>query len=232
MGGFYANVAIKTNDTAEIIKLVEGLGLPATVVNADGIVVVVDSRLDEQDEGWLTELTCKLSAASRSPALGVLNHDDSLLLISLAQNGKTLANYNSCPDYFTGEGGNQPVGGDVDTFAVALNPQVDKAQLDRTLNTGIPDDPEADFPYAFESVRHGELTNLLNLPSWTVWFSQPALADFSASEFGSSRIVYRKFAEPRRKGPTGWKPDRPLTLKEHIRHWVIRWRKWLGRRLR
>jgi hypothetical protein len=190
MGAFYANVAVRTENTDAIIHVVRETGLAATVAANMGHVVVADQRLDDQDDAWMNELTVRLSAATGGVAVGVINHDDSVLLICLADEGKTVLHYNSCPDYFTGEGSSQPAGGDIESFS-SLAPGVDREALDKALNTGLPDEDFDDYAYTFETDRHRELTQLLNLPTWTVLFRHSDLADFPPQDFDPSWIVFK-----------------------------------------
>jgi len=191
MGTFYANIVVKTPDAASIVVLVEQTRLPATVASHDGFVILSDQRLDEQDEDWMNEWTQRLSAVTGAPSLGVLVHDDDVLLMCLATGDGRVQLYNSCPDYFTGEGGGTPTGGDVELFASTFNPHVDRLALDKALNTGLADEKAADYPYVCEADRHLDLIHLLNLPAWSVSFAHASLDDTPPKGFDSAWTIYR-----------------------------------------
>ena len=189
MGGFYANVVVLTDDVDSVLAELRANGGGAAVAASGRHVVVADEKLDAQDEEWLGSLSAQLSTSIRCPALGVLVHDDSLILMALARPGAAIHRYHSCPAYFTGEGSECPVGGDAALFAEAFDVAASADALDPVLNACMAETPESeDFEYTFESDRHRAIAELLQLPAWSVWFSYAGLDDSPPDEFDRSLI--------------------------------------------
>jgi hypothetical protein len=189
VGGFYANVVVRSDDVNGIIQAIRMNGGSAAVAADGRHVVVADEKLDAQDEEWLGRLSAQLCAATGRPALGVLIHDDSLVLMALAQPGVTVHRYNSCPAYFTGEGSECPVGGDAAVFAEAFGVPSNADALGPVLNACMAETPEDDdFEYTFESDRHKAIAELLEVPAWSVWFSYAGLKESPPDDFDPSLV--------------------------------------------
>src|SRR5262245_53974303 len=138
MGGFYANVTLRTSKVDEVLAALRRNCLPTAVAFDGRHVVVADTRLDEQRDDWLPEVALQLSEAAKCAALAALVHDDDILLMSLADGGGGVLGYNSCPSYFTDEGSYCPVGGNAKRFVDAFSRQSEEASLDRILNACDP----------------------------------------------------------------------------------------------
>jgi hypothetical protein len=175
MGGFYANVTLRTRSVDAALAWVREARVPAAVAFDGGHVVIADARLDAQDEDWLTHATVKLGSAANCFGLGALIHDDSILILSVTDGKNRVHRYNSCPAYFTGEGTACPTGGEAELFADAFGKKEAVSEIDRILNACDADGTDAKFPYVVEHRRHLDLCDALGLPKWSVFFSYEGL---------------------------------------------------------
>ncbi len=189
MGGFYSNVSVKTTDTNSLLEMLREIGAPFSAAADGEYIVVADERLDNQDEEWLEQLTVLLSQKLKTAALGVLVHDDSVLLMVLADANPSPLRYNSCPDYFDGVGGSAPSGADASRFVTAFDRISGLEGLQGILSAELPVDPEADYKYAFESDRHADICRVLGFPAWAVFFTHAGLAEHPPESFDSKFVI-------------------------------------------
>ncbi len=156
MGNFYTNIVLRETDVDRVVSAVEGLRRRGYVVSADNASVVYDERCDEQDLDELRKLAGKLSARLGGPALAFCNHDDDVLWYALAEGGKVVDTYDSCPGYFDG-GSTTPEGGDAARLCAAFGVDDRRSDVDALLRQ----EKEA---ITFEVDRHEKLLGLLRLP--------------------------------------------------------------------
>ena len=159
MGSFYTNVTLRGPAQEEVLA---HLGDRACYVsrNSDGFTVVLDEESEAQDLQDLLEVTASLSARFDCPALAALNHDDSVLYLSLFEHGQQVDQYNSYPgfdDDDADEAGNEPAGGDAARWVAAFGGDADA--LGRALRDG-------DFVLASE--RHAAVAAALGMPDFAV----------------------------------------------------------------
>lgn len=133
MGSFYTNVTLRHEDQQAVAEALRELERTAYVTPpAHGAIVVFDQATDENDPEELARLTALLSGRLRCAALGVLNHDDDVLVYVLCENGRERDRYDSRPGYFSGEDA-PPSGGDADALRAAFGAG-DRAELERVLH--------------------------------------------------------------------------------------------------
>lgn len=96
MGSFYTNfLALGASSDAALAAL-RGLKRRGYVVNAiRGVVTIYDAQCDEQDKQEIEYLGGQLSTKLQAPVLGILNHDDSHLLLWQFRSGACVRRYSS-----------------------------------------------------------------------------------------------------------------------------------------
>jgi hypothetical protein len=103
MGNFYANHAVATGDTHAVADALDSRGRRAYVAGTSGITFVYDERCDAQDLDELRRVAELLSRDCGAPVLAACNHDDDVLWLALAEDGRVVDVYESRPGYFEGE---------------------------------------------------------------------------------------------------------------------------------
>lgn len=164
MGSFYTNVTLRTADRGRVRTDLVARGLAAYVSRPEnGALVVFERSAEEQDPAILDGIAAALSKRIGCAALAVMNHDDSVLLYSLFENGRRIDAYNSAPDYFDEtEGGER--GGDAESIARAFGVPDRAQQLAAILGAGA----DEDEGFVFEMDRHQQIVEALGLPSCAV----------------------------------------------------------------
>ena len=100
MGNFYTNVSLRTSERSAVIRHMREQGRACFVSQTNsGCTVVYDRRCEEQDVNDLEALTLELSGTLHCAALAVLNHDDDVLWMGLAQNGRWVTTYDSSQSF-------------------------------------------------------------------------------------------------------------------------------------
>ncbi len=152
----YANIALKTTDRGQVIAVLRELGRRAYVspVTA-GYVVVFDART-ERDPDTLFDVVTQLSEKLKCPAIGAYDHDDALLIVVVAKEGKRVDTYVSNPGYFMGKR-EAPRGGNPAAIQEALGIKGEDARLRETFASQI---------IELEIERHHQLIRALALPDY------------------------------------------------------------------
>ena len=125
-------------------------------------VVVFDEESDSQSPSVVEALGKSLSSELGCTVLTIVNHDDSILIYQLIQNGEVIDEYDSCPGYFDFSAAEieGPSGGDAAKLCKAFG--VDRReQIERVLRGGIDD-----YVFAFE--RHDQLIDALGISKFGV----------------------------------------------------------------
>lgn len=152
MGSFYTQVLVKHADAAQCAEVMKRLKRPAVVIPAhNGISVVCDRESDDQDIDVLDSVALALSERLRTAAVGLLNHDDDILVFRFFEHGAFIGGL---------QVGLTPLSlrGSMATLRRLLNPS---ASLGATIATFL-------RPYLFQSLRHARLAEVLNLPPRSV----------------------------------------------------------------
>ncbi len=163
MGCFYTNLTVGSDDADAVADALRDAGRTAFVTPpSDGSVVVFDQQCDEQDEAQLAIVGKLLSNKLNAPVLGVIIHDDDVLLWQLYLDGQIRDSYDSCPAYFSGVGPEFPQGGDARLLAESFNRPAAMIELESVLRSVNPDQ------YVSEMDRHEAIVSALKLPSVSV----------------------------------------------------------------
>ena len=166
MGSFYTNITLRTDRHDDVVEALHDLHRDAFVSAAHkGSIVVFDKKCEDQDVDSLKQLAGALSTRLKCPALGVLNHDDDILMYVLFDSGRLLDEYNSSPGYFDSGPGDEPEGGDASSLGRAFG-VASTSGIEEILHT--PNAAGHDDGYAVESERHQALVEALGLPEVAV----------------------------------------------------------------
>lgn len=161
MGNFYTNYTVRGAERSAIIEFMSGR--QAIVSPTDqNCVVVFDEESDSQSPSVVEALGKSLSSELGCTVLTIVNHDDSILIYQLIQNGEVIDEYDSCPGYFDFSAAEieGPSGGDAAKLCKAFG--VDRReQIERVLRGGIDD-----YVFAFE--RHDQLIDALGISKFGV----------------------------------------------------------------
>ena len=157
MGNFYANLVVKSAETARVSATLERHRRRAYVASIHGATYVYDERCDEQRLDELTDLATLLSRETAAPVLASCNHDDDVLWLAFADGGDAVQIYDSSPGYFDG-GQKPPSVGDLSPLCAAFGAQAQRAELEAVMRA-----PHSQF--GVEVDRHSRLLQLLGLPS-------------------------------------------------------------------
>jgi len=96
MGNFYTNVTLRTTERQALIEHMRAQGRSCFVSPTYNSFTTIYDRLCEgQDPSDLEALATDLSSQFHCSALAVLNHDDDVLWMGLARQGKWLTTYHS-----------------------------------------------------------------------------------------------------------------------------------------
>jgi hypothetical protein len=166
MGSFYTNITLRTERHDDVVSLLRDEGREAFVSRAQrGCIVVYDRECEDQDIEVLKKLGGLLSAKLRCAALGILNHDDDVLIYMLHDNGKLVDEYNSSPAYFDSGPGEPPEGGDASRLGSAFG-IASTGGIEEVLH--MPNGAGSGEGYIFESERHQALAEALGAPGIAV----------------------------------------------------------------
>ena len=103
MGNFYANHVLPTANADDVAAVLESHGRRAYIAGVAEATFVYDEQCDAQDLDELRRFAELLSRECRVPVLAACNHDDDVLWLALAEQGRTVDVYDSQPGYFEGE---------------------------------------------------------------------------------------------------------------------------------
>jgi hypothetical protein len=175
MGSFYTNITLRGPKQEQILSVLHGRDAYVSPT-VNGYTVVYDAQCEEQDLEILSDLAATLSQKLKCPAMAILNHDDDILYYQLYDAGNLVDEYNSAPNYFeSAEKSSGPKGGDANTLAKIFGG--DKTMIDAVLQKTISADG-----YVFESERHADLVNHLELPQFSVQLGYTYIAEGEVPE--------------------------------------------------
>ncbi len=167
MGSFYTNVTVTNMDRDKVIGYLSSINRKSIVAPySSGGIVIYDEKGESQD-GSIFQLAEDLSKTPKCCAFAIMNHDDSVLYFQVFSNGEIVDSYNSCPSYFEGEEELPPTGGNAETLCGMYN-QKGKEKLIEDILRYDSLANEDEERYIFETERHSDITNTLNLPSFAV----------------------------------------------------------------
>lgn len=174
MGASYTNLTVKGASTDQVVRALRSRQAAVTpaILNC---VVVYDAEAEQNPE-VLTIVGTHLSRDLACPVLGVIVHDDDILLYQLFSDGAVIDVYDSAPGYFDPDAEPAPPdGGDAillcSTFGVP-----DARSVEAILQkSGFVEDG-----YVFESDRHRDLVHAMGLPECSIL---TAYASFERGEF-------------------------------------------------
>lgn len=166
MGNFYVNYTVRGASAKQVTEAFAGRNAAVTR-EEKGCVVAVDEESDSQDMEVIGEVGRALSEATGRPVLAVLNHDDDILAYKLWESGKLSDEYDSCPNYFSGdEEDSGPKGGDAAKLCKVFGAS-DVEGVEMILRSSF-ETEEPNFVFAIE--RHTALAEKLRLPLFGVGF--------------------------------------------------------------
>ena len=164
MGSFYTNVTLRVSDDRPVIEYLTERRRNAFVSGPEkNALVVFDSESEAQDYVVLRNLATDLSKWFDCAALAVMNHDDDVLLYTLAHRGRIVDEYNSAPDYFDAESSAKR-GGDARQLARLFDASSQAGEIEALLAREAGDDDG----FVFETERHALLVEALGLPECAV----------------------------------------------------------------
>ena len=176
MGAFYGNITLKGPSQGAVGKALRGRRAVVAPTIGD-LTVAFDSACDDQDTDAIQALASRLSTELNGVALAVIVHDDDVLAYFLFHAGELVDWYNSCPSYFDFGAGTEPAGpsgGNAERLCTAFGVG-SRVEVDRILRK-----PRGDGGYDFETQRHKNLVQVLELPAFAVG---TALASFERGEY-------------------------------------------------
>jgi hypothetical protein len=155
LGNFYANIALKAADTSAVVPILESHRRRAFVSTVGSSTFVYDERCDAQDLDELRSLAETLSRECGAPALAACNHDDDVLWLALAEDGRVAWVYDSYPGYFDG-GSDEPALQSCTTLCAAFGSDAGATEVEALLRRRHSD-------VGFELERHQQLATLLGI---------------------------------------------------------------------
>jgi hypothetical protein len=156
VGSFYVNFTTrgpKREAVAQCLRSAERTAFVGPTL--DHVTVFFDEKSDTQDDAVIKALGARASGELNAPVFAVLNHDDDILAYWLFEGGELADEYNSCPGYFTDEGGDAPEGGDAKKLCAAFGDLTQANAVEKVLR---------DEEYVFALERHEALAALLKHP--------------------------------------------------------------------
>jgi hypothetical protein len=170
MGLFCVNLHLRVENTQAVEAALKRHQVQAyrLVPPRNGWVSLYQERASRQDESWICQLTAILSEELHAPAIAFLVHDSDFACYWLYDDGQREGSYNSCPDYFDGDGEDGPTGGDVDALIRYARPGTTTERLTEILTAS---------PTFAEEIIEG-LADALGIDR------QRALADYRTSPGG------------------------------------------------
>lgn len=174
MGNFYVNFTCKGVARDAVVAALSGYD--AHVVFANDVTFITERSTSERDHKAIEKLASVLSKQLATAVLGVLNHDDDVLMVWLAEGGEIIDRYNSNPGYFDGST-TLPTGGDAEKIVKAFGGSKWKGLAD-VLHAESEDDR-----YMFASDCHRDICAALGLPAVAVGFGYANITNGELPEF-------------------------------------------------
>ena len=166
MGNFYANITTRNAPAEKILDFLRSKRLFAILIKGpDNYCTIYEKICDQQNTSHISSLLRDISENFSCPAIGILNHDDDVLLFELWSGGIKVDEYNSCPGYFDPKCGEmEPKGGNTKVLVDLFGTNADEAVVEKALR----ESNEGAFIFAVE--RHDTLAKAIGLPSHTIGF--------------------------------------------------------------
>ena len=199
MGNFYTNLVIPTADAGGIVATLEKRGRRAYVATSGPATFVYDEACDGQDLDELRRLAEQVSRGSRLPVLAVCNHDDDVLWLALAEQGRAVDVYDSAPGYFDGDA-SPPRIANVDRLCAAFGAVNARADVERLL-------AGAKSTFTFEVDRHRALLQALGADSDVAFLGYRYVSRGELAELDSSAEL---FAVANAPAPGTSRPSVPI----------------------
>ena len=167
MGAFYTNISLNVPYSAAVHEAISRVFPSGSIITAGAWVTLCAEDIEQN----LAEASRRLAALAkelRCRGAAILNHDDSVLIILLANNGDNLLSYNSDPGYFS----------EADALS---GPEITGFDRLRTWNPAVNEIAVRKIlvsqDYTFAQERHAQLATALGLPSSSIGASENYLAD-------------------------------------------------------
>ncbi len=160
MGNFYSSLVVRGAGRDEVVEMMGDRR--AFVARMGGCVVVFDEASERQDPRVLAALGSALSRGRGRSVLGVLNHDDDILVVQLHRDGDLVVDYDSAPGFLDGQERRPSSGG-----AGALCESFGAAGAVDRVAAILASDEDV-FPFAID--RHRRLYEALGLPAGAVGY--------------------------------------------------------------
>ncbi len=163
MGRFYANLTLRTTNHAAVLEIARSTGRPSFVsAERRGSIVLFDGGEESDDPEFVHAQAELYSGSLDCAALGVINHDDSVLMYALYDRGELCDEYISSPEYFELDEETAALveqGGDARMLARTLGPPDVTDSVERLLRLSATDEGG----FEFEADRHAALVDVLGL---------------------------------------------------------------------
>ncbi len=168
MGNFYGNITVKGPTPEDLRPVLESIDCSALISPmVEAWVVIYEQRSDLGDLAQLDVVAEEVTKKFSCPALGVLNHDDDVLVVCAYDSGNKVYTYDSTPGYFVGNPDAPPQSGDMAVLCELFDR---RESLER-----ITDILQGESGLALD--RHSELVEELGMPTWAVGFGYRYLND-------------------------------------------------------
>jgi hypothetical protein len=162
MGSSYSNLTLRGPERDRIVSALRARGRDAFVGPAENGCVVVFDEASENDPSAVAALAAELTGELGGVALGLTVHDEDIVYLSLARDGRVLDEYDSCPGYFSGDEA-PPTGGDAALLCEAFCVPGARERVEEILRA-----PAKEGDYFYETARHADLAEALGLPEHAV----------------------------------------------------------------
>lgn len=161
MGSSFTNIQIRNTTTSAVCKLIQSLSASRAYVSKPKngwLTLYTEETEDRNQEKKLKKLAKAISKSLKTDVFAFLVYDSGIAMYWLYQCGSLIDAFDSCPDYFDDEVGDQPckrVGGKTELILPMCKPGTTHAQLEAVLH------PEEDPTFAEDIlVAFGKLLGL------------------------------------------------------------------------
>lgn len=174
MGTFYTNIHLKHGKQQDVFSVIEECGgVPAYISKPHGgWISVFPQATESQDDTVMKKVCASLSAKLNTGVIGFTCHDSDIFIYVLAENGRVVDEFNSCPGYFDGSD-DAPSGGDADRLMRYCPPGTTREQIEKLLHNkngdGGPDPTRAMSAQQQTGAKTLKKTILKMVP----WFARP-----------------------------------------------------------
>ena len=103
MGNFYVNVTTKGPSQSDVTIYLKDRGYTAYVTpTLNNVTTIYEAICDTQLFEYISNLLKDISLSLNCISIGMVDHDDDLLVYEIYENGKLHHEYDSSPSYFKG----------------------------------------------------------------------------------------------------------------------------------